>query len=210
MNIKHIIFDLDGTLIDSAPAILAGFEAAFSACGRAPKVPVTPSVIGPPLMETLAVLTGTTEPGVLNSLAEAFKEHYDHSGYRQTKVFPGVDQLLRVLHERGKTLYVATNKRILPTTRIINLLGWDSYFDHVYTLDSYQPAITTKSTLLIRILADKQLNTETAIYIGDRDEDGIAATDAGMPFLLVTWGYGGLWNDRWTKIYRPSTLLGMV
>jgi len=67
VTISHIIFDLDGTLIDSAPAILAGFEAAFSACGRAPKVPVTPSVIGPSLMETLAVLTGTTEPGVLNS-----------------------------------------------------------------------------------------------------------------------------------------------
>lgn len=209
-NTPSIVFDLDGTLIDSAPAILAGLEAAFAASEQSLQVQLTTSVIGPPLMATLATLAGTNNPVVLNALADAFREHYDQSGYRQTKAFPGVELMLIGLRSRGHRMYVATNKRIFPTLRIIELLGWDSYFDHVYALDLYQPALETKSALLIQILADQQLDATATIYIGDRDEDGIAASVAGIPFLLAKWGYDCLQTDRWTTIDRPAAFLEKI
>ena len=57
----HVLFDLDGTLIDSAPAILASYRDAFAACGREAVVPIDASIVGPPLVETLQMLAGTTD-----------------------------------------------------------------------------------------------------------------------------------------------------
>ena len=76
----HIVFDLDGTLIDSAPAILASFRAAFVHTGIAPAVAIDESVIGPPLTETLQLLSGSDDPALIGRLAEAFKASYDGAG----------------------------------------------------------------------------------------------------------------------------------
>lgn len=186
---RHIIFDLDGTLIDSAPAILAGFEAAFIECGLSPKVPLTSSVIGPPLMETLATLASSNDPAILNPLAAAFISHYDNTGYLETKVFPGVARMLDDLRDRGHNLYVATNKRIYPTLRIVELFGWQDYFLGVYALDSFTPPLSNKSELLERLLTELCLAVDETLYIGDRNEDQEAAAANKIRFLMVDWGY---------------------
>ena len=187
---QYIIFDLDGTLIDSAPAILAGFEAAFIECGLSPKVLLTSSVIGPPLMETLATLAGSNDPAILSPLAVAFKTYYDNTGYLETKAFPGVAPMLEDLRDRGHSLYVATNKRIYPTLRIIELFGWQDYFLGVYALDSFTPPLGNKSELLGRLLTELRLAADETLYVGDRDEDGEAAAANNMEFLMAVWGYG--------------------
>lgn len=161
-------------------------------------------------MDTLATLAGADEPAVLSVLADGFKAHYDQSGYRQTKVFPDVEQMLRDLRRHHYCLYVATNKRLLPTTRILEFLGWHRYFDEVYALDSYQPALKSKVALLTQVIARKQLNTQSTVYIGDRDEDGVAATLAGIPFILARWGYDGMQANSWRTVDHPSALLEML
>jgi len=190
ITVRHIIFDLDGTLIDSAPAILDSFEKAFIACEQVPVVPLTTSLIGPPLMETLATLAGTNDPDVVNPLANAFKVYYDEIGYRQTKSFPGINEMLNTLRLRGGILYLATNKRIIPTLNIIKHFGWQYYFTAIYALDSYVPALDKKTELLGRIALEHQLDVKDTLYVGDRHEDGEAALANGMGFLMVEWGYG--------------------
>ena len=81
---SHILFDLDGTLIDSAPAILASFQAAFAASGVTPVRPISNDIIGPPLTETLQLLAGNTDATLIARLSEAFKASYDSSGYQAT------------------------------------------------------------------------------------------------------------------------------
>ena len=73
---SHILFDLDGTLIDSAPAILASFRDAFARSGIAPVRAVDESIIGPPLTETLQLLAGTTDPTgcAINSSFAGFEQ----------------------------------------------------------------------------------------------------------------------------------------
>lgn len=207
---KHIIFDLDGTLIDSSSGILAALGDAFNTRGLSLWHPLTPGIIGPPLMETLAILAGTNEPTVLLPLTEAFKNNYDEDGYRKTTVFPGVTEMLTKLHQRGYNLHIATNKRIYPTQRIISFLGWEGYFLGVYALDSFEPPLKSKTDMLSAILARHEIDPRTVFYIGDRQEDGEAALDNRIAFLLASWGFGEPNSGAWEKLLSPGRLIERV
>ncbi|MBL8447152.1 MAG: HAD hydrolase-like protein [Zoogloeaceae bacterium] len=207
----HIIFDLDGTLIDSAPAILSSFKLAFETAGRSPARPISPEIIGPPLRETLAILTAGNDSVLIDELAAAFASTYDSSGVRETAIYPGVAEALRALLTQGRTLYIATNKRIAPTLKILDFVGWNEFFHSVYALDSFDPRLPDKSALLARLLEIEGLNARDCIYIGDRAEDGQAARANHLPFLAVTWGYGGLaprdFAAEWRAVATPTELL---
>lgn len=186
-----LIFDLDGTLVDSAPSILAAFGAALDEAGVRPRVPLESGIIGPPLKETLAILAGSDDPAVVEPLAAGFKRHYDETGYQQTKVFPGVADMLENLAARGADLHIATNKRLLPTERILGWLGWRPWFRTVYALDMAGRGFRDKSAMIAGQLGDLALSSTSACYIGDRAEDRHAAERNGLPFIAACWGYGG-------------------
>ena len=193
MRVDHVVFDLDGTLIDSASSILASMRAAFAEAGIVPSKPLTSNLIGPPLAQALgSVLPATATADALPELIKNFKHYYDESGYRQASVYTGIPQMLQVLAGLPLRLYIATNKRILPARRIVENLGWEQYFVGVYALDLFSPALTDKSTMLKRlreILAGE--SGAAPIYIGDRAEDAQAAQAGEMPFYWASWGYSG-------------------
>ena len=129
MSPQAILFDFDGTLIDSARSILAGFELALTREGLQPAVPLAPSLIGPPLPKTLATLAGTEDPAVIMKLTAAYREAYDGGGYRQTEVYPGVTSMLEGLAEHRISLHIVTNKRIVPTRLILDHLESEGALD---------------------------------------------------------------------------------
>ena len=206
----HILFDLDGTLIDSAPAILASFREAFASTGVATVRSIDESVIGPPLTETLQLLSGSDDPALIGQLADAFKASYDSEGYKATAAYAGVGDLLARLAAAGRQLSIATNKRIHPTRLILAHLGWLDYFSHVYALDLFTPRLPDKAAMIARLLADQNIARDQAIYIGDRSEDGESADANGLPFIAVTWGYGSLTASEmrpgWRAAAQPAVL----
>lgn len=210
----HILFDLDGTLIDSAPAILASFRDAFAQTGIAPARAIDASVIGPPLNETLQLLSGSADAALIARLADAFKASYDSEGYKATAAYAGVGELLAQLAGAGLTLSIATNKRLHPTRLILDHLGWSGYFAHVYALDLFTPRLPHKAAMIARLLADQGIAKEDAIYIGDRSEDGESADANGLPFIAVTWGYGSLNADEmradWRAAAQPAALAALL
>ena len=205
-----LIFDLDGTLIDSSKSILAGFVGAFEREGILPAVPPSPDIIGPPLKETLALLAGNTDPALVDRLAEGFKLYYDTEGYKATTVFDGIHNTLAELSRCNRSMHIATNKRLNPTLKIIEHLGWEKHFGKIRALDAWSPPVRNKSEMIGRLLAEENISPNTAIYIGDREEDYVAARANGLPFALATWGYGGAPEiENSLKLTVPSELLSL-
>lgn len=187
---KAVIFDLDGTLVDSSPGILKAFAHAFDTCGLRPSVRIHPGVIGPPLRETLQILSGCQDPRLLDHLVKAFKLQYDQTGCLDTQPFPGVQHMLETLVSSGLQMHIVTNKRDYPTRRILTHLNWEKFFQKVYALDAFSPSVPDKAHLLGQLLVDTALKPEECAYLGDRPEDALAARVNNINFYWAAWGYG--------------------
>lgn len=187
---QTLLFDLDGTLIDSSASILAALASALDREGRVPVAPLDQSLIGPPLRTTLRRIAGCEDPELIERLADHFLENYDTVGYRQTQPYPGVDAALRTLAAHGHALFIVTNKRIRPTSRILDLLNWTKLFTGAYALDVLDPVAPSKSALIRWVLATHAIDPTTACLIGDTPEDAQAAADNELRFIGVRWGYG--------------------
>lgn len=191
---QAVIFDLDGTLIDSSPSILQCFRLALAKAGLEPLVPLTDALIGPPLRQTLVNLTGSTDDSLLDRLVDAFKSCYDTEGYKSTRVYDGVEKMLRQLSNLGIPLAIATNKRRIPTLKILELLGWQEYFRIAATLDTSNPPHANKGALIKFLLDEMGLCAEKTLYVGDKLDDALAAEANCMPFAAAAWGYGE-WDE---------------
>lgn len=198
---QAVIFDLDGTLIDSAPGILRSFEDVLRKTGIQPRVPLDESIIGPPLRQTLVNLAGIADDTELNTLVELFKDSYDSEGHRATRVYEGVEELLTALVVKQVPMAIATNKRMIPTRKIVKLLGWEHCFRMIGTLDSTTPSYPNKAVLIRTLLTELAVDPANAVYIGDKPEDGAAAAANRMPFIAVGWGYG-----EWHAAERAASL----
>jgi len=187
---QAVIFDLDGTLVDSAPGILMSFENVLKRAGIKPLIPLNESLIGPPLRQTMAILTGVTLCKDLDVLVEHFKESYDSIGYKATRAYDGINSLLSCLQDKQITMAIATNKRMVPTLKILKFLGWEHYFREVGALDSVTPPYKNKASLISALLDKIAVAAASSVYIGDKREDGEAADANQMPFIAVGWGFG--------------------
>ncbi|MDR1423358.1 MAG: HAD hydrolase-like protein [Azoarcus sp.] len=210
MRPTHILFDLDGTLIDSAQAILASYRTAFAACGVTPVRAIVPEIVGPPIDATLRMLVGGDDPVLVARLADAFKQSYDTGGLLETRAYPGIADMLHALRAADLTLSIATNKRIHPTLLILAHLGWRDLFATVYALDLFSPRLPDKAAMIGRLLADQGIEAARACYVGDRIEDGEAAGANALPFVAATWGYGNprapQMGARWRTVDTPAAL----
>lgn len=195
MSPAAILFDFDGTLIDSAPSILASFAVALQHTGLKAAVPLTPSLIGPPLLTTVGTLLGTDDEPTRQRFAAAFREQYDLAGYRHTVAYDGVPALLEGLHEAGIHLYIVTNKRIAPTRRILAHLRWEHWFRGVYALDALEPPAPNKKSLVREVLQRESLRPADTWMVGDSAEDQSSAEGNALRFFAACWGYGQALGD---------------
>lgn len=206
-----ILFDLDGTLIDSSPGILASFGRVLAAHGLAPIVPLEPSLIGPPLAVTLQQVSGIQDEALLARLVEAFKADYDTAGYRSTEVFPGVAAGLAQLAGAGTRLYIVTNKRMVPTRRILEALGLAQFFAGIHTRDETEPMAPSKAAVTQRVLDRYGIVRGRSCFVGDSDEDAAAARENGLRFIHAAYGYGaaGIKADS-LRLDRFEDLPGLI
>lgn len=186
---QHVIFDLDGTLVDSAPAILAAFASALEQSKIVPTVPLDPALIGPPLVPTLKRISGSDDSVLIEKLADRFKEDYDTNKLPLTVAYAGIEEMLSELRKRGAALHIATNKRQKPTLRLLEILGWSDFFSSVYCIDT-PPGSDGKSAMLERLLREQNIDRDNAVFVGDTESDELAACANRIEFLSVGWGYG--------------------
>ncbi|MFB4393836.1 MULTISPECIES: HAD family hydrolase [unclassified Pseudomonas] len=203
---RHLLFDFDGTLVDSAPAILACFSRVLQAHGLQARCAIDASLIGPPLRQTLAVLSGSDDAALLDALGATFKQLYDAEACLETPAYAGCQALLEQLHAQGYSLSIATNKRLLPTQRILAALGWQQLFSEVLASDSYPERYKDKAGMIAALLEDAGISARSAIYIGDTVADGRAAAANEVEFWPVAWGYGQFTSEE-RPLPSPHELL---
>ncbi|RKH00295.1 HAD family hydrolase [Corallococcus sp. CA047B] len=178
---RGILFDLDGTLVDSLPDIIGSFLHGFTHLGLpVPSIAEVRALIGQPL----DVMYTQFAPEHVTGLCAAYREHYPLNFLNHSRPFPGVVQVLRTLRERGYLLAVATTKRSDMARRFVEALGMEGLLHHVQGTDGFphKPA----PDVLHRALA--ALGTEGLWMVGDTTLDLRAGRAAGLRTYAVTWG----------------------
>jgi phosphoglycolate phosphatase len=186
-----LVFDLDGTLLDSLPGIRYSVEAAFRACGLAMGDAELRSLIGPPIRTILARMAAKQPAGdELDGLERSFRWSYDCEGWRMTPHYEGAAEALESLQTAGKRLFVVSNKPRHISMKILEEEGTAGLFEEIVTRDSRTPAYQDKQEMMRYLLQKWELEPGGCLMIGDTMEDAQAASKSGMRFCLVTHGYG--------------------
>jgi phosphoglycolate phosphatase len=189
-KISALIFDFDGTLIDSKKDVFESLMHAFSVCGVPINPPDAAIIMQKQLPDALQYAAPDLSREKRVSIIEAFKKHYDASEYPNTTLMPGARDLLETCARRSIPCSIVSNKRQFPMLRILNRFNLQYYFTAVYNPDAIDGKKFTKSQLLAYALKEQRLNRRTTAYIGDMEADILAARENGMISIAVTNGYG--------------------
>jgi phosphoglycolate phosphatase len=185
---RLVLLDLDGTIIDSAPGIVAGMKCAFAAVGAdVPAESVLRSWIGPPVLRTLDRELGAQGEDVVFGANEAFREYFDTVGAHETAVFPGMPDALEHLDDGGFVIVVVTHKPQPLAELALEAHGLDPLVRAIHAPTSPEEWVP-KEDLFAAALEDFPVNA--VIAAGDRGSDIDAAAVHSVPSIGVTWGYG--------------------
>lgn len=184
-----ILFDLDGTLVDSRPAIVNGLNATLRALGERERseAELVPR-IGPPIHETWAWLLGRPVDEVEDVVA-AYRERYLNTMLDGTLIYDGVPELLDRLTADGHLLGVATSKAQHAARTILEHLGLAHHFAAIR--GPVPPSVEEKAATVARALDALDLATgEGAVLVGDREHDIHGGHAHGLLVIGAAWGYG--------------------
>jgi len=187
-SVKNWIFDFDGTLIDSAPAIKLCYEKVTKNIAPQRINIVKNLQIGPTLSETAKVILGKEFSHKLKDFISEFKYEYDQILLSKTNAYKGVNEILKELKYRGNKIAIATNKRKEPTLKIIEHLNWGDYFNWVACLNSESKKIRNKSELVRSILAN-EIDFQESFFVGDTLNDALCAKENELRFIKASYGY---------------------
>jgi phosphoglycolate phosphatase len=185
-----VLLDLDGTLIDSYPGILASCVAALRALGHEPDSALDITrMIGPPLEDIMQILLQPYGDDRVVEAVAAYRRHYGESGLLGSVPYPGIGASLDEMKRAGLRLHLATSKRVIFAGRILDHLKLAAYFDGIHGAVP-GGALDHKPELLAHILSEQKISPSRSLMVGDRRYDMSGAHAVGMRGLGVLWGYG--------------------
>lgn len=187
MAVPVVLFDLDGTVSDSAPGILAALRHAFDA-HQIPWLDADGErqILGPPFYESLPPLIGDVP---LASVIDAYREHYGAGAMYRTAVFEGVADVVSDLAASGTRLAIATSKPEHYAVPIVEHLGVHAHFE-VVGGDALDGSRRTKALVIEEVL--RRLGNPSVaevLMVGDRSHDVLGAREHGIETIGVSWGY---------------------
>lgn len=190
MSDLTVLFDLDGTLTDSRAGITACIRHALGKLGRAcPDDDALATYIGPPLRGTLSSLLDTNDSALIQEALEHYRARYDEVGLFENQVYEGVPEMLDTTARRSRSMFVATAKPRHAAVRIVGHFDLARHFAGVYGAEP-GGRFDAKTDLLAHLIESGVIQAETAVMVGDRASDILAAKINGIRSIGASWGYG--------------------
>jgi phosphoglycolate phosphatase len=191
---RAVLFDLDGTLTDSARGITSCIRYALESMGQeCPPDEHLRQHLGPPLAVTFGEHFGMDEAGTRVAI-EKYRERYHDVGLFENSVYEGIPDALAGLAAGGSTLAVATSKPTVSATRILEHFGLAGHFAFIggAELDGSRD---TKAAVIAHTLRSIGIDPDhpgdrPIVMVGDREHDVIGAREHGIETIGVLWGYG--------------------
>lgn len=185
-----ILFDLDGTLTDSAPGITNSVAHALAHFGIHEEPKDLLKFVGPPLNESLAEFYGFSPQQTAEAIA-VFREYFVEKGWCENAPYPGIGELLRELKAAGLRLMVATSKPEVQAVRILKHFGLADCFERICGAPPGNEDGARKASIIRQALSYADNDTASAVMVGDRRHDVAGAHETGLPCVGVLYGYGG-------------------
>lgn len=187
-----VIFDVDGTLVDSQASIVSGLNAAFAAVAHAaPTRAEMLSIVGLSLPQAFGVLAPWADETTNAAMVEAYKDTYKSdraTGAVSATLYPGAPEVLAELRARdGILLGVATGKSRRGLDLLLDHHGWSSTFQTIQVADNHPSK--PHPSMVFAALAEAGVAAENAVMIGDTTFDIEMAAGAGVPAIGAGWGY---------------------
>jgi len=189
-----ILFDLDGTIVDSAPGIIASLAFTFEKMGKPIPGPTEMlAFVGPPILDSFRDLAHLDPAESATALA-IYRENYLEIGVHDSTPFEGVGEVLRAIHESPIPLSLATSKPELPATLILEHLNLARFFDIITGASADEVRSAKKDVVeeALKRLEAMGADISRPVLVGDRKHDVEGAAAHGVPTIFVTWGYGSV------------------
>lgn len=185
--IELLVFDWDGTLMDSEARIVSSMQAAFDDLGRAP-IPASAvrDVIGLGLDEAMRRLPGVLPDEPTDELIARYRHHYFDANRTETPLFEGMAELIRALAARDLLLAVATGKSRRGLDEALGASGLHSHF-HA-TRCAEESFSKPHPSMLLELMDELGVSAQATLMIGDTDFDLQMAQNAGVRAVAVSYG----------------------
>lgn len=188
-NIAHVIFDLDGTLIDSSRDIMDGFTRACRLSGVALTTRLDKYMVGPPISGIVKKCFPGINRSVLRKIVSNFRYCYDNSKFPYTKLRPGIKGLLRFLAQNSITMAVVTNKPQKPSIKILKKTGILKFFSSVISPDAFRAVRLTKAQMIACVVKQARVAKAQTVVVGDAPSDITAAKKNNLLSIALLGGY---------------------
>ncbi|NLI60642.1 MAG: HAD hydrolase-like protein [Clostridiales bacterium] len=189
MKYKKILFDLDGTIIDSQAGITKSAQYALKRFGIiVDDLEELIPFIGPPLKDSFMDRYGFSEQDAIQAV-KYYREYFADHGVFANTLYPGIEDLLRRLHSEGRLLFIATTKPTIYTEQILDEYKLSHLFSYVCgaNLDGTR---TDKSEIIKTVIDESKISIEDTVMIGDRKYDIIGAYNNKIDSIAVGYGFG--------------------
>lgn len=186
MSIKLIIFDLDGTLIDSSVDITNALNYALEPYGKRLTVEETVDLIGEGISRLIEKVIDTGDAAMRANVTGRFLSYYSEHIVDFTREYPGVRETIVRLGDYKKA--VISNKKEFLSKNVLADLGLLKYFDIVIGSDSV-PEKKPSPVPVLKVLSELQIKPSDAVIVGDSNYDIDAGRAAGVITVAVTYGY---------------------
>ncbi|NQD90071.1 HAD hydrolase-like protein [Paenarthrobacter sp. CM16] len=186
-----VIFDLDGTLVDPAGGITGGISAALREMNLpVPEQAVLNSMVGPKLSDSLLHLANVPE-SLVNETIDRYRRHYKETGIGQSKLYPGIFELLEYFAESGRPVAVATQKPQSIARLVLEHHKITDFFVSIRGAADNESleANTASGKVAIVGAALADLHSQPAVMVGDRHQDVAGAMANGLDCIGVAWGF---------------------